>query len=405
MILPMSFWMRKKRRVYLDHAAATPLRKSVLRAMGPYLTTVFGNASAIHAEGAEARHAVEAARTDIARILGVKPDSVVFTGSGTESNNLAILGHLEQVRASGRSYSDMEVVTTAIEHPSILALIPVLTRLGVVVREAAVNEVGVLTRAGLKEVLTDKTVLVAFAYANSEIGTIQPVHQLVRFIREHEDACGTHIQIHLDAAQAPLYVPCTFQSLGVDSLALDAGKCGGPKGVGVLAVRDRHSLHPITHGGGQEGGLRPGTENVAGIVGAAVALKEAQATYGVRAASVSLVREAALSYLASVLPEAVVNGASGEARLPNNINFSLPGFDTEYAVVWLDTHGVSASTKSACAGAGGGISQVVSRSTNDEARARSTIRLTLGEETTQRDMEYAIDTVAAYCAKMRGLTK
>lgn len=401
----MPFWSRKKRRIYLDHAAATPLRQSVRRAMEPYLTVVFGNASAIHTEGVAARQAVEAARTDVARILGVKAASVVFTGSGTESNNLAILGHIERLRESGRLYEEMEVVTTPIEHPSILALLPVLTRLGVVVREVAVSEVGIITRAALAEVLTGKTVLVAFAYANSEIGTVQPVHQLVRFIREYENIHGTQIQIHLDAAQAPLYLPCAFQSLGVDSLALDAGKCGGPKGVGVLAVRERKSIRSITHGGGQEGDLRPGTENVAGIVGAASALKDAQATYETRAAAVTLVREAGLSYLAHALPEAIVNGAAGEARLANNINFSLPGFDTEYAVVWLDTQGVSASTKSACAGAGGGLSQAVFRTTADEARARSTVRLTLGEETTKSDVKFAIDSLAAFCAKMRGLTK
>jgi cysteine desulfurase len=405
MILPMSFWFLSPRRIYLDNAAATPLIPAARVAMQPWLTKSYGNASAIHEEGKAARSAVEAAREKIARVLEVKSGSVFFTGSGTESNNLAILGYLKQCHFEGRAYSDMEVLTTPIEHPSIMALIPELESLGVVVKQVSVTDVGSVTKTALMNVLSPKTVLVTFAYSNSEVGVVQPVHQLVRLIREHEKVHGTHVQIHLDAAQAPLYLPCSFSPLGVDSIALDAGKCGGPKGVGILGLRERERLTSISYGGGQEGGLRPGTENVAGIVGAAVAISAAAAGQAKRAIAVAAVRDAGLQYMAERLPQAVVNGPVGAERLANNINISLPGFDTEYAVVWLDKHGVAASTKSACAGAGGGKSHVVLALTHDEARASSTIRLSLNEATTVKELKRAIDILAAYCLKMKGLTK
>lgn len=401
----MSFWSPSPRRIYLDTAAATPLIPAARVAMQPWLTTSYGNASAIHEEGKAARRAVEAAREKIARVLELKSVHVIMTGSGTESNNLAILGYLKKLNQTGRAYADMEVLTTPIEHPSIMTLIPELESLGVVVKQIPVTDVGRITKAALMSVLSPKTALVTFAYGNSEVGVVQPVHQLVRLIREYEKVHGTHVQIHLDAAQAPNYLPIAFPQLGIDSMALDAGKCGGPKGIGILGLRERERITSISYGGGQEGGLRPGTENVPGIVGAAAAIQEAQAGQVKRATSVAAVRDAGLRYIAERLPQAILNGPTGAERLANNINISLPGFDTEYAVVWLDTHGVAASTKSACAGAGSGKSHVVFALTGDEARASSTIRLSLGEATTLRELKKAIDILAAYCTKMQGLTK
>ncbi len=391
-------------RIYLDHAAATPLEPAVFLAMEPYLRTQYGNAGGVHSEGRLAKQAVTAARQKIARTLGVRAEEIVFTGSGTESNNLAILGHLAALHEAGRTYETMEVVTTAIEHPSLLALWPVLAAQGVRITYVPVTEEGLITREQLAAALSPATVMVTFAYVNSEIGTVQPVSRLARVVRAYEEKVASSIWIHLDAAQAPLWLPCERLRLGVDSMALDAGKCGGPKGVGVLCVHERAKLRPITYGGGQEGGLRPGTENVAGIVGAAEALALAQAGYESRAQAVAAVRDAALARIPALLGEAVINGSQGEARVANNINISLPGLDTEYAVVWLDTHGVAASTKSACAGAGSSRSQVVYTCTADDARARSTIRLTLGATTTLSEVTYALDTLAAFSAKMHELT-
>jgi cysteine desulfurase len=405
MILTMSKKAPIKKRIYLDFAAGTPLEAKVAKAMLPYLLENYGNPSAIHQEGRVARLAVETARQKVATLLGVRPNGVIFTGSGTESNNLAIVGYLESLRANGRKYSEMELVTTKIEHPSILALLPKLKNLGVKIKFVAVDSVGLINHSALQEILSTKTALVTFAYANSEIGTIQPVSRLVRVVRNFCRENNLNIKVHLDAAQAPLWLNCSFSPLGVDSIALDAGKCGGPKGVGILAGRQLNDLKPIMAGGGQEAGLRPGTENVVGIVGSAEAITLAQMGYEKRASKVCQLQAEALKLIGKHLPEAIINGPVGTDRLANNVNFSLPGFDSEYAVVFLDTHGVSASTKSACAGAGSGVSHVVLTISDDQKRASSTLRLSLGEKTTKKDIAYTFKVLEEYCAKMRTLTQ
>ena len=223
-------------------------------------------------------------------------------------------------------------------------------------------------------------------------------------MRKFEKEQGTEIIVHLDAAQAPLWLPCALEQLGVDMLSLDAGKCHGPKGVGILAVRKNLTVKPIMFGGGQEGGQRPGTENVLAIVGAAEAIELATKGYQDRSDCVREIRDKAVTFLALKLPEAIINGPQGEDRLANNINLSLPGFDTEYAVIFLDSHGIACSTKSACAGAGSGISHVVKEMTGDHARAKSTIRLSLGDDTTNAEMIYAVSILAEYRNKMKPLT-
>lgn len=405
MIFDMTKKSQIKPRIYLDNAAATPISPKVFLKMKPYLIDDYGNPSAIHKEGQKARLAVEEARQQVATVLGLKSSSVAFTGSGTESNNLAILGYLENLKNNGQKYSELELVTTEIEHPSIMSLLPRLKKLGVKVKFVAVDEHGLINLSALEKVLSPKTVMVTFAYANSEVGTVQPVARLVRMIRSFALKNKLNINVHLDAAQAPLWLPCAFSQLGVDSMALDAGKCAGPKGVGVFAARRLRDFAPITFGGGQEDGLRPGTENVAGIIGAAIALQLAQATYKERVEKVSKLRDETIKLITSKLPEAVLNGPLPEARLANNVNISIPGYDSEYAVVFLDTHGVAASTKSACAGAGSGISHVVKVLTKDVKRAGSTIRLSLSDKTSKKDIKETIEILARFCQKMKTLTQ
>lgn len=404
MIFNMSKLPPTGRRIYVDNAAATAIRLEVKDAMVPYLETNYGNPSAIHSEGVAARLAVESARLKVARSLGIKTTGVIFTGSGTESNNLAILGYLEGLNKSGKTYGEMEIITTKIEHPSILALLPFLEEKGVRIKFVEINESGQIEVASFINLLSPQTVLVTFAYANSEVGTIQPVSRLVRQVRQFEKDNGAEIMIHLDAAQAPLWLPCSLEQLGVDLLSLDAGKCHGPKGVGILAMRKHINLVPIMFGGGQEAGLRPGTENVMAIVGAAEAISYATKDYKERADKVSRLRDEVIALIYEMLSEAIINGPSGEERLANNINLSLPGFDTEYAVIFLDSHGIAVSTKSACAGAGSGMSHVVKEMTGDIVRAKATIRLSLGEDTTKEEMIYVISVLAEFIAKMKPLT-
>jgi cysteine desulfurase len=379
--------MFTKKRVYLDYAAATPLKKSVLRAMMPHLKADYGNASAIHAEGVAARVVVEAARSRVARALQVRPEFVTFTSGGTESNNLAIVGAIERLCCEGRSFADIEVVTTMIEHPSVLNTMKALETKGVVVKYVAVDSEGFVNVEELQKLLSEKTVLFSVAYANSEIGVVQKVHAIKKALEAAEKKFRTKILFHLDAAQAPLWLSCQMDSLGVDLLALDVSKCNGPKGVGILVRSRRVTLAPTLFGGGQESGLRPGTENTAGVVGASVALEFAQKEYKARSERVIKVRDDAIAHILKEIPQAVLNGPVGEGRLANNINISIPGLDTEFATIVLDKHGFAVSTKSACAGAGGGESVVVKTISGDVAKAKSTLRISLSPETTVRDIK------------------
>lgn len=400
----MLFWKRPEPRIYLDYAAATPLRPEVYKAMQPFLIDDFANPSSIHKEGVKARQVVEEARLSVARILGVRTTGIFFTSGGTESNNLAILGLVKRLhRQNNLAYKDMEIVTTKIEHPSISSLLPVLEATGVKIRFVEVDTEGKISVAALEAVLSPKTVLVTFAYANSEVGVVQSVARLVRLVRQYEKNMQTKIVVHIDAAQAPLWLPCTLNRLGVDMMSLDVGKCNGPKGVGILALRGSVPLLPILYGGGQEQSLRPGTENVAGVVGAAKALEIAQKNYLERARKVSIVRDEFIVHLREALPGVLLNGPEGGDRLANNINISLPRFDTEYAVMYLDKHGIAASTKSACAGAGSGQSVVVMTMTGDVERAKSTLRLSLNEHINGADVKRVVGCLVKFRQLMRGV--
>jgi cysteine desulfurase len=398
----MKFIRRNKKRIYLDYAAATPMRQSVCKSMRRFESELFANASAIHSEGVASRNAIDTARLTLARLLKIRPNGIVFTGSGTESNNLAILGVVQAQKKKGVPYTDMEVISTRIEHPSVVQTLQHLENIGVTVRYLDVDEEGVIVTGSLQEALTEKTILVSFAYVNSEVGTVQEVGRLTRIIRAFAKTQHSTIVIHLDAAQAPLWLPCELERLNADIITLDAGKCYGPKGVGVLAMRHGVQLSPVLYGGSQEGGLRPATENTAGIVGAVEALVCAQEGVKDRVKKVTALRDMAIKKLLDI--QGVVLNGSTEHRAANNINISIPGIDSEFAVISLDIAGVSCSTKSACSGADGSGSSVVFAMTNDSKRASSTIRFTLGEETTSQELIKTTDLVRIHVEKMKRVT-
>jgi len=393
------------KRVYLDFAAATPLLPAAKAAMEPFLTEDFGNPSAIHEEGKRSRIAVEEARTTVARALHVRPEFITFIGGGTEGNTLALAGTIERLRQAGREYSDMEIITTAIEHPSIIRTVEYLQKLGIAVKFVTVDGTGVVNLTNLQELVTPKTVLFSVAYANSEIGVVQPLHSIGQVLKKAESRFNTTILFHVDAAQAPLWLSCHFDTLGADLVVLDASKCCGPKGVGVLVRSRRVQLASVMFGGGQEQGLRPGTENVAGIVGASVAIAWAQADWRLRAEQVRLVRDEAINLLLHTVPGLCLNGPTGEERIANNINISISGLDTEYTAVWLDSRGFSVSTKSACAGADGGESMVVKIISEDAARASSTLRFTLGPQTSIQELEVLVSELKVHITMMSGVEK
>jgi cysteine desulfurase len=378
--------MTPSNRIYLDHAAATPMFGAVREVIEPYLGSLWGNASAIHSEGRAMKVTLEASRSLAARILGVQPSGVIFTSGGTEGNNLAMRGVIEMFRHTGIDYKEMEIITTAIEHPATTNTLRYLETLGVVVRTVPIHENGRIILDELKKMVSSRTVLVAISYINSEIGTIERIGHIKRVILEK----NKRTLLYVDAAQAPLWVPCELSRLKADIMTFDGGKCGGPQGVGILAMAKHIDLAPYTFGGGQERGYRAGTEPIAQIVGMVKALEIAQRDYITRAAQIASIRDEAIVRIQSVLPNVILNGAVGEARVANNINISVERLDSEYAVVIFDTHGVAISTKSACSSAGGGLSAVVLAISNDLDRAASTLRITLGPETSFLDIEYFI---------------
>jgi len=393
----------KPPRVYLDHAAATPLTAAVKRAMEVVEREHFANPSALHKEGVAARQVIKSARAKLARCLKVRPEHITYTGSGTESNNLAIIGTVYACHSTGVAYEDMEIVTTAIEHPSVSEACAFAARLGVKILTVDTDSEGRVQPAAFESVLSEKTVLVSVAYINSEVGVIQPLKKLTRIVRKCEKLHGTNIHVHADAAQAPYWEPCQFDALLVDILSLDAGKCGGPKGVGVVAVRHGVMLAPVLFGGPQERALRPATENTVGIVGASNAIIAAQERRGEVTARIRKLRDKLLHELLQ-LEDVVVNG-SLEHRVANNINVSIPGIDSEFLAISLDEAGVAASTKSACSGASGGGSGVVLAITRDAARATSTLRLTLGPTTTEHDVAFATQQIVATIKKLQAQQK
>ncbi len=393
---------RKKEhnRVHLDYASTTPVRPDIFDAMRPYFSDIWANAGAIYKEGVVARTVIEDSRTELARTLRVRALDITFTSGGTESNNLALIGFVEALYDTGRSYADMEIVTTRIEHPSILRTLAYLEKRGVRVVYAPIDADGLITVRMLETLFTSKTILVTFAYANSEVGTVQDVKKISRAVRLYNEAHDTKILVHLDASQAPLWLSCALDQLGVDMMTLDAGKCYGPKGIGVLAHRHGIRLNPLVHGGGQEGGLRSGTENTALVVGCVKAIVRAQENYESRSLAVAKLRDEGITLLTTEIPGAIVNGST-TARIANNINISIPGLDTEYATIWLDSKGIAVSTKSACGAKESTGSEVVREMTGDNDRAISTMRFTLGEESKFSDIKTAVAVLTEHIALMQ----
>ncbi|MFN3188490.1 MAG: cysteine desulfurase family protein [Candidatus Paceibacteria bacterium] len=389
------------KRVYLDYASATPMNPEVLKAMMPYFAEDFGNAGAIHQEGARAKLALHDARAQVAQILGTKSEGVVFTSGGTESNNLAIVGVIEKLVADGYSYNKLEIISTKLEHPATLKTLEALAKKGVNIVYAPVTIEGHIDMTILPSLLSEKTVLMTLAYINSEVGTITRCREVRRVLDRYSKKTDSlrRILFHVDAAQAPLWLPCELSRLGVDLLSLDAGKFCGPKGCGVLAFLKDVELSPIIYGGGQERGLRPGTEPLPLVVGTAKALSLAQAGFKDRSARVAPLRDYFFAELTKHIPQAIINGPTSDARTPNNVHISIPGLDAEYAVVVLDTAGISASTKSACSSKGGGASTVVLTMTDDLVRAFSTLRFTFGPEITLSDIDQAISVLTKHVAQ------
>lgn len=391
----MSIFRKKDRswdkRVYFDYAAATPMHPEVLAAMEPYWTTYFGNPGGLHKEGTMAKAALESARTSSARMIGARDDEIIFTGSGTESNNLAIAGAVRALLGSGKAPSDLHMITSAIEHPSVLECFRSLEKSGVSVTYLSVSSEGVIDLKALEAELRDNTVLVSVMYVNNEVGTIEPIAEMGKIIRRHkkQNVFGdAYPYFHTDASQVPLYIGLNVEALAVDMLTLDGQKMYGPKGVGLLYTRRGVRINPVIIGGGQESSLRPGTENVPLIVGFEKAFSLAEGSRKEETKRLTELRDYCIKKITEAVPSAQVNGPYGEhgdLRLANNVNISIPGIDGEFMVVALSERGFACGTRSACMREGG--PSYVLEAMGKTAIAEYSLRLSFGIHTTKEHID------------------
>lgn len=384
------FSILKKKRAYFDYASTTPLDSRVFSAMKPYLLEHFANPSSLYKEGVIARKAVEESRRKVATILQVKPDEIVFTSGGTESNNMAILGtywyHKNVLKKE-----KLHFVTTSIEHASVLEVFEYIRSLGGKVTYVSPEENGIVSVKKIEEAIRPETVLVSVMYANNEIGTIQPVREIGKMLKTIKT--GTDIVFHIDACQGALYLPLIAHDLNVDLLTLDGSKIYGPKGVGILLRKGgviTSGISPIMFGGGQEGGLRPGTEHTSGIVGFAEALCIAHKEKQKESARLKKLREYLFTELTKKSKNIKING-DREKRLPNNVNICLPGLDAEYAVFRMDVLGFMISSVTSCKTLSeDSSSYVIEELYQDDSCSKSSLRITLGRFTTQREVKQLI---------------
>jgi cysteine desulfurase len=377
--------------IYLDHAATTPLRREVLDTMLPYLTEHFGNPSSIHAAGRRARQGLDEARETVAALIGAKPREIVFTGSGSEADNLALKGAAWAASARGR-----HVITTAIEHKAVLQSCAVLERQGFDVTYLSPDRSGRVEPGAVDEAITDRTVLVSVMAANNEVGTIQPIAEIGNVCR------GRGVLYHVDAIQATPFLPIDVDAWQVDLLSLSAHKLYGPKGVGALFVRRGTALLPQVQGGAQERQRRAGTENVAGIVGFARAFALIAADGTARAdenARQSALRDRLLAGLTAL--DGVHATGHPTERLPNSASVVVDGVEGGDLVAALDLAGLQASTGSACTTGSVEPSHVLLALGLDEEVARGSLRLTTGRGTTEQEIASALDILHACIARLR----
>jgi cysteine desulfurase len=377
--------------IYLDHAATTPLHPDVLEAMLPYLREHHGNPSSIHGSGRRARLGLDEARERVARLLGAKPREIVFTGGGTEADNLAVKGAAWAASARGR-----RVVTSSVEHKAVLHSCAVLERFGFEVTYLPVDRYGRVDPADVAAAISEHTTLVSVMYANNEVGTIQPIRQIGAICRERK------VVFHVDAVQAAAFLPLDVDELQVDLLSLGGHKLYGPKGVGALFVRQGTALLPQLSGGSQERQRRAGTENVAGIVGFARALELAQADADAREAEnerLANLRDTLIAGIAAI-PGVTLTGSPAN-RLPNNASFVVDGVEGGDLVAALDLEGIEASTGSACTTGSSEPSHVLLAMGIEPQLAHGSLRLTAGRGTTADEVARAVEVVRATVDRLR----
>ena len=385
----------EQQRIYLDHAATTPTDPRVVEAMLPYLTENWGNPSSIYFEAREARKGLDASRRAVAEVLGARPMEIIFTSGGSESDNLALRGVVAGARRRGN-----HIITTAIEHHAVLHTAERLEQEGFRVTYLPVDREGFVDLEALERALGDETILVSVMYANNEVGTIEPITEIVRIVKERDP----HIVVHTDAVQAAGYLDLNVDRLGVDLLSLAGHKIYGPKGVGVLYVRTRTPFVSQMLGGSQEKNRRAGTENVAAAVGMATALRLAEEGRAERSAHARSLRDRLFQELPQRTPGTHITGPRGlDRRLPNSFSCCFERAEGEAVLLQLDLQGISASSGSACTTASLEPSHVLLAMGVPHDLARGSLRITLGNGNTMDEINRVLDVVPSAVERLRAL--
>ncbi|QSZ66177.1 cysteine desulfurase NifS [Methanofollis aquaemaris] len=377
--------------IYMDHAATAPTHPEVVKAMLPYFTEQFGNPSSLYEIAARSKEAVARAREQVAAALGASPREIFFTSGGTESDNWALKGV-----AFAHKNKGTHIITTVIEHHAVLHTCEWLEKQGFSVTYLPVDRYGMVDPAAVEEAITDQTILISVMTANNEIGTIQPIAAIGAIAHKHG------VLFHTDAVQAVGQVPIDVDAMQIDLLSLSGHKFAGPKGTGALYVRKGVRLDPLIHGGAQERGRRAGTENVPGVVGLGAAIERATRDIPGRAAKIARMRDRLIGKLLEI-PHTRLNGHPTE-RLPNNVNVAFEYIEGESILLLLDAHGIAASTGSACSSASLDPSHVLLACGLPAEEAHGSLRLTLGEETTEKEVERVLEVVPGIVQRLRDMS-
>lgn len=389
--------MTSKPSIYLDHAAGTPTSNEVLDLMLPYFGSSYGNPSALYSQGRQARYVLEKSRKAVASVLHALPEEIIFTSSGTESNNLALLGTARANKIHGN-----HILISAIEHKAVLEATQQLAKEGFIIERIPVDAFGVVDVRDCIGRVNEKTILISVMYANNEIGTIQPIKELSRALSVKRKE-GIYPIFHTDACQAAGYLSLNVKELDVDLLSLNGSKIYGPKGVGALYRKKCVPMQAIIFGGGQEAGLRSGTESLPHIVGFQEALSRVELKKEKEVARIVALRDECLKSLRETLPFFVLNGHPKE-RLPNNIHISIPDIEGESMVLMLDALGIAVATGSACSSQDLQVSHVLQAINQDPLLMHGSLRITLGEATTKNECDYFVKALFTVVEKLRAMS-
>ena len=380
------------KKIYLDYAATTPLDKRVLKAMLPYFSGKFGNSMSLHGFGQEAKLALEKSRKEVASLISAEPEEIIFTGSATESNNLALKGIALANKGKGK-----HIIISPIEHPCVAESAEWLGEQGFSIDKLSVDKYGLISIKDLEKKIRKDTILVSVIHASNEIGTLQPIKQIGKICRERG------VLLHTDAAQSFGKIPINVNSMNIDLLTASSHKMYGPKGVALLFVRKGVKIEPILHGGGQERGLRSSTVNIPGIVGFAKACQIAKRSMKAEATKQIKLRDKLIKGVLGKIEDSHLNGHPSK-RLPNNANFWFDFIEGESIIFQLDLKGIAASTGSACSSIKLEPSHVLTALGLEPAQAHSSLRLSLGRWTKKSEIDYVLKVLPEIIKNLREIS-